>query len=194
MLPQLANFCKRVLAKVRLSCSVASGCMGDVKIVVERRYAPGPIDYQRLVSLVESTGERVVLAEANVPVSVLFPAGLVAELEHWARADYPIPAPMSQEEGEEEQDANEPTWDVGRLQAEPLAGPQEYGPYIRYVRADGRRVSFARSGMVVAVQLTADEAAWLEDKALHARQGYMDPKQAAAFEEFLARQPPVGEQ
>lgn len=75
-----------------------------------------------------------------------------------------------------------------------MAGPQEYGPYIRYVRADGRRVSFARSGMVVAVQLTADEAAWLEDKAMHTRQGYMDPKQAAAFEEFLARQPPVGEQ
>jgi hypothetical protein len=166
--------------------------MGDVKIVVERRYAPDPIDYQRLVSLVESTGERVVLTEADVPVSVLFPAGVVAELEHWARADYSTPAPISQEE--EEQDANEPTWDVGRLQVEPLAGPQEYGPYIRYVRADGRRVSFAQSGMVVAVQLTADEAAWLEDKAMHMRQGSMDPKQAAAFEAFLARQPPVGEQ
>ncbi|WP_327324481.1 hypothetical protein OG735_19560 [Streptomyces sp. NBC_01210] len=70
--------------------------MGDVKIVVERRYAPDPIDYQRLVSLVESTGERVVLTEADVPVSVLFPAGVVAELEHWARADYSTRAPISQ--------------------------------------------------------------------------------------------------
>ncbi|MCX4906697.1 hypothetical protein [Streptomyces sp. NBC_00878] len=116
----------------------------------------------------------------------------MAELEHWARAEYSAPSPISQEG--EEQDADEPTWDVGRLQVEPLAGPKEYGPYIRYVRSDGSRVSFARSGVVVAVQLTADEAAWLEDSAMHTRQGYMGPKQAAAFEEFLARQPPAGEQ
>ncbi|MFI9600020.1 type II toxin-antitoxin system Phd/YefM family antitoxin [Streptomyces sp. NPDC052043] len=163
-----------------------------MKIVVERQYAPDPIDYERLVSLVESTGERVVLTERGVPVSVLFPAGVVARLEHWARADFPAPAPIPQDE--EEEDTNPPRWDVGRLRIEPLAHPQEYGPYTRYVRADGRRVSFARSGTMVAVQLAADEAAWLEDRAMHQRQGYMDPKQAAAFEEFLARQPPVGEQ
>ncbi|MFF2810711.1 type II toxin-antitoxin system Phd/YefM family antitoxin [Streptomyces sp. NPDC058000] len=167
-----------------------------VKIVIERRYAPDPIDYERLVSLVESTGEPVVLTDGGMPVSVLFPTGVVVALEHWVRVDYPTPTPMSQgeEEEEEEEDANETTWDVGRLRIEPLARPQEYGPYTRYVRADGRRVSFARGGMVVAVQLTADEAAWLEDKATQTRQGFMDPKQAAAFEEFLARQPPVGEQ
>lgn len=62
-----------------------------MKIVVERRYAPDPIDYERLVSLVESIGERVVLTEAGVPVSVLISAEAVAELEHWARADYPRP-------------------------------------------------------------------------------------------------------
>ncbi|WP_445525376.1 hypothetical protein [Streptomyces cyslabdanicus] len=63
--------------------------MGDaVKIVVERQYAPDPIDYERLVSLVESTGERVVLAERGVRVSVPFPAGVVARLEHRARADF----------------------------------------------------------------------------------------------------------
>ncbi|MGW0955921.1 type II toxin-antitoxin system Phd/YefM family antitoxin [Streptomyces sp. NPDC002405] len=163
-----------------------------VKTVVERRYAPDPIDYEHLVSLVESTGERVVLTEGGVPVSVLFPARVVARLEHWARADFATPAPIPQ--GEEAEDANEPRWDVGRLRIEPPADPQEYGPYTRYVRADGRRVSFVRSGTVVAVQLTADEAAWLEDRAMHERQGYMDPKQAAAFEEFLARRPPVGEQ
>ncbi|MCX4585977.1 hypothetical protein [Streptomyces sp. NBC_01481] len=44
------------------------------------------------------------------------------------------------------------------------------------------------------MQLTADEAAWLEGKATCTRQGFMDPKQAAAFEEFLARQPAAGEQ
>ncbi|MFI2241854.1 hypothetical protein [Streptomyces chrestomyceticus] len=110
--------------------------MEDVKIVVERRYAPDPIDYERLVSLVESTGERVVLTDAEVPVSVLLPAGVVAELEHWARTDHPAPAPVA-EEGE--------------------------------------------------------EADWLADQAKYRRQGFMDPKQAA-FEEFLARQPPVGEQ
>ncbi|MFF3271205.1 type II toxin-antitoxin system Phd/YefM family antitoxin [Streptomyces chrestomyceticus] len=171
--------------------------MEDVKIVVERRYAPDPIDYERLVSLVESTGERVVLTDAEVPVSVLLPAGVVAELEHWARTDHPAPAPVA-EEGEEEEGEEEGAggvaWDVGRLEVEPLARPLEYGPYTRYVRADGKRVSFARGGAVVAVQLAAVEADWLADQAKYRRQGFMDPKQAAAFEEFLARQPPVGEQ
>ncbi|NEC85322.1 type II toxin-antitoxin system Phd/YefM family antitoxin [Streptomyces sp. SID12501] len=165
--------------------------MDDVKIVVERRFAPAPIDYERLVSLVESTGERVVLTDADVPVSVLFPAGTVAELEHWARADYPVPAPIPHEE--EEDDADDMAVDVGRLGAESSARPQEYGTYTRYVRADGRRASFTRGGMVVAVQLTADEAAWLKETAMYVRQGYMDPNQSAAFVEFLARQPPAGD-
>lgn len=171
---------------------VTSGVMDDVKIVVERRYAPDPIDYERLVHLAESTGERVVLTDADVPTSVLFPAGTVAELEHWARADYPTAAWIPQDDDEE--DSTQATWDVGRLRAESLARPREYGPYTRYVRPDGMRVSFARGGTVVAVQLPADEAAWLEDKAVHTRQAFMDPRQAAAFEEFLAGQPPVGEQ
>ncbi|MFD9391012.1 hypothetical protein ACFWBB_09815 [Streptomyces sp. NPDC060000] len=102
--------------------------MDDVKIVVERRYAPDPIDYERLVSLVECTGERVVLTDADVPVSVLLPAQAVAELEHWARTDYPIPAAIPQEEEDEEEDANEATWDVGRLRAEPLAGRRSAEP------------------------------------------------------------------
>ncbi|MFF4081003.1 type II toxin-antitoxin system Phd/YefM family antitoxin [Streptomyces sp. NPDC001777] len=165
-----------------------------VKIVVERRYASDPIDYERLVSLVESTGERVVLTEQSVPVSVLLPAGKIAELEHWVRAPFPSPGPEAQSEGEgEEKETDGGVRDVGRLRVEALAEPEEYGPYTRYVRADGRRVSFARGGVMVAVQLDADEVAWLEDRAMHARQGYMSPAQAAAFEEFLARQPPVGE-
>ncbi|MFF8612665.1 type II toxin-antitoxin system Phd/YefM family antitoxin [Streptomyces sp. NPDC015350] len=166
-----------------------------VEIVVERQYASDPIDYERLVSLVESTGERVVLTEQSVPVSVLLPAGKIAELEHWVRVPFPSPGPEAQSEGEGEEEASGGTsWDVGRLRVEPLADPEEYGPYTRYVRADGWRVSFARGGVMVAVQLDADEVAWLEDRAMHVRQGYMSPKQAAAFEEFLARQPPVGGQ
>ncbi|MFJ2895825.1 type II toxin-antitoxin system Phd/YefM family antitoxin [Streptomyces sp. NPDC087218] len=167
-----------------------------VKIVVERRYTSDPIDYERLVSLVESTGERVVLTEQSVPVSVLLPAGKIAELDHWVRVPYPYPAaePEAQraQEGEEE-GTDGGVRDVGRLRVEVLAEPEEYGPYTRYARADGRRVSFARGGAIVAVQLGADEVAWLEDRAMHVHQGYMSPAQAAAFEEFLARQPPVGE-
>ncbi|MEV7723666.1 type II toxin-antitoxin system Phd/YefM family antitoxin [Streptomyces sp. NPDC087917] len=161
--------------------------MDDVKIVVERRHAPNPIGYERLVSLVESTGERVELTDAGVPVSVLLPAGTVAEWEHWARAEYTAPDPLPD-------GRNEVTWDAGRLGPEASAPPQEHGPYVRYVRSDGMRVSFVRGGTVVAVQLTADEAAWLANEAMAMRQGYMDPKQAAAFAEFLARQPPIGEQ
>lgn len=37
-------------------------------------------------------------------------------------------------------------------------------------------------------------AHWLEEQSRDVRQGFMDPVQKAAFEEFLARQPPVGEQ
>ncbi|MEV8454911.1 type II toxin-antitoxin system Phd/YefM family antitoxin [Streptomyces sp. NPDC052095] len=167
-----------------------------MRIVVERGYESGPIDYERLVSLVESTGERVVLAERGVPVSVLLPAGKVAEWEHWARAEPPAPEPVPQaddeDEGEDEDDDG-PGREVGRLRVEALAEPLEYGPYVRCVRGDGRRVSFVRGGMVVAVQLGAGDAVWLRDRVRQARQGYMSPRQAAAFEEFLARQqPPVG--
>jgi hypothetical protein len=34
----------------------------------------------------------------------------------------------------------------------------------------------------------------LQEKARNVRQGFMDPKQKAAFEEFLARQASLGEQ
>nr|WTC13873.1 hypothetical protein OHA15_17720 [Streptomyces anthocyanicus] len=52
----------------------------------------------------------------------------------------------------------------------------------------------ARDGSVVAELLDPAEAHWLEDKARNVRQGFMDPKQKAAFEEFLARQAARGEQ
>ncbi|MER5466398.1 hypothetical protein ABT010_38325 [Streptomyces sp. NPDC002668] len=47
-----------------------------------------------------------------------------------------------------------------------------------------------------SVELTdaVEDFGRLEDWALSGRQGHMDPKQSEAFAEFLARQPPVGEQ
>ncbi|MEK8143777.1 hypothetical protein NKH18_22615 [Streptomyces sp. M10(2022)] len=164
-----------------------------MKIVVERQYAPGAVDYERLVSLVESTGERVVLIEAKVPVSVLFPAG-------WWPSGSTGPAPPTRTgtdtagrgrgRGRRERDevGRRPT--AGRAVGPP-AGVRPLHP-VRARRWHARELR--PGGMVVAVQLTADEAAWLEEKAMHARQGYMSPEQAAAFQEFLDRQPAVGEQ
>ncbi|MFF8729401.1 hypothetical protein ACF073_23300 [Streptomyces sp. NPDC015171] len=46
----------------------------------------------------------------------------------------------------------------------------------------------ARDGVVVAELLDPDEARWLQEEARNVRQGFMDSKRRAAFEEFLARQ------
>ncbi|MFF4759268.1 hypothetical protein [Streptomyces sp. NPDC001292] len=62
------------------------------------------------------------------------------------------------------------------------------------MHADGVRATFTRGRVVVAELRSAGELARLEEWARNGRQGYMDPKQSAAFAEFLARQPPVGEQ
>ncbi|CAM5556178.1 hypothetical protein STENM327S_08100 [Streptomyces tendae] len=60
-------------------------------------------------------------------------------------------------------------------------------------RRVGGRTAVARDGVVVAVLLDPDEAHWLEERARNVRQGFMDPKQRAAFEDFLARQAGRGE-
>ncbi|MEU5001696.1 hypothetical protein [Streptomyces sp. NPDC021622] len=49
-------------------------------------------------------------------------------------------------------------------------------------------MTFTRHRVVVAELRDAAWLDWLEEQALHARQGCMSPKQAAAFAEFLARQ------
>ncbi|MBG0850395.1 type II toxin-antitoxin system Phd/YefM family antitoxin [Streptomyces spinoverrucosus] len=132
-------------------------------------------DFGHLVALVEQTGERVTLTTDGQPVSVLFPAAELAELEHFAqRADRaPIPVPDAAEERP--------------------PGPEQHGPYTRYVHADGERMTFTRDRVVVAELRTAGWVEWLEERAMYGRQTYMDPKQSKAFAEFLARQPPVGE-
>lgn len=132
-------------------------------------------DFAQLISRVEETGERVRVTDGGKPKGVLLPAAELAELEHFAQRSPGgrRPRPRAAQKG--------------RL------GPQQHGPYTRYVHADGMRMTFIRDHAVVAELRSVVELDWLEDKARTGRQGYMDPKQAAAFEEFLARQPPVGD-
>ncbi|TJZ44680.1 type II toxin-antitoxin system Phd/YefM family antitoxin [Streptomyces piniterrae] len=143
-------------------------------VSVERTEAAD--DFSRLVALVEETGERVTLTEDDQVVGVLIPAAELAALEYWAQRHHgrPIPLPNAAEERP--------------------PGPAEHGPYMQYVHMDGGCMTFTRGRMVVAELRPADWFDWLEQQAVYGRQGYMSPEQSAAFAEFLARQPPVGEQ
>ncbi len=111
---------------------------------------------------------------------VLVPAATLALWEHWAPAAYPT----SGAEDENPAVAEEPE----------LAHPMELGAFTLFRRRVGGRTAIARKGVVVAELLSPDEAHWLQEKARDVRQGFMDPKQKAAFEEFLARQASLGEQ
>ena len=75
-----------------------------------------------------------------------------------------------------------------------LAHPVEFGPFTLFRRRVGGRTAVARKGVVVAELLDPDEARWLQEKARDVRQGFMDPKQKAAFEEVLTRHASVDEQ
>ncbi|WP_445399511.1 prevent-host-death family protein [Streptomyces sp. LE64] len=134
-------------------------------------------DLASLVGRVEETGERVCVVDGGEPTSVLLAAAELAELEHFAQRTHGgaryRPSP-------------------GSGQGHPL-GPDPQGPYIRYVHAGGGRMTFVRDRVVVAELRSVAELDWLEDRARMARQSYMPPKQAAAFEEFLARQGPMGD-
>ncbi|MEU0200166.1 MULTISPECIES: type II toxin-antitoxin system Phd/YefM family antitoxin [unclassified Streptomyces] len=132
-------------------------------------------DFGPVIGHVEETGERVRVTDGGEPAGVLLPAADLAELEHFAQRVYGGPRPRP------------------RTVRETPAGPQRQGPYTRYAYTDGVRMTFTRDRLVVAELRTVDELDWLENNARTARQGFMDPQQAAAFEEFLARQPPVGD-
>ncbi|MEU6995504.1 prevent-host-death family protein [Streptomyces sp. NPDC046465] len=132
-------------------------------------------DFGPLVGRVEETGERLGVIDDGVPTAVLLPAAELAEIEHFGqRAD-----------------------GGARHRPRPVRkssfGPERQGPYVRYMHADGVRMTFVRDRAVVAELRSVAELDWLDDRAARGRQGYMDPKQAAAFEEFLARQRPVGD-
>ncbi|WP_238545540.1 MULTISPECIES: type II toxin-antitoxin system Phd/YefM family antitoxin [Streptomyces] len=132
-------------------------------------------DFGRLIGRVEETGERVCITDGGEPTGVLLPAAELADLEHFAQRVHGGPRPRP------------------KMVQECPVGPEQQGSYIRYVHTDGVRMTFTRGRVIVAELRSVDELNWLEGNARTGRQGYMDPKQAAAFEEFLARQPPVGD-
>ncbi|MGQ4386722.1 hypothetical protein [Streptomyces sp. SAS_270] len=142
-------------------------------------------EMERVLGLAEAVGEpvSVTFIWEGTEVgerAVLVPAATLALWEHWAPNAYPT----SDARDESPADTEKPE----------LAHPAEFGPFTLFRRRVGGRTAVARGGVVVAELLDPNEAHWLQEKARNVRQGFMDPKQKAAFEEFLARQPPVGEQ
>ncbi|MFC9057945.1 hypothetical protein ACFTXB_07790 [Streptomyces sp. NPDC057074] len=142
-------------------------------------------EMERVLGLAEAVGEPVtvtIMWEGGRATerAVLVPAATLALWEHWAPAAFPRrEAPHEGEAGGD---------------GPGLAHPEEFGPFTLFRRRVGSRTAVARAGVVVAELLPPEEAHWLQERARDVRQGFMDPKQKAAFEEFLARQPPVGEQ
>ncbi|MFI0412191.1 hypothetical protein [Actinomadura sp. 3N508] len=134
-------------------------------------------DFGRLIGHVEETGERVRVTDGDEPMGVLVPAAELAELEHFAQ----------RVRGRRER---RPRSKAGR--EHPL-GPEQQSPYVRYVHTDGVRMTFTRDHAIVAELRSVEELAWLENNARIGRQSYIPPEQAAAFEEFLARQPLAGD-
>jgi hypothetical protein len=144
-------------------------------------------EVERVLGLAEAVGEPVTVTfvwegPEEAERVVLVPAATLALWEHWA----PTACPTS--------DAGNESPAEPETQGPELAHPAEFGAFTLFRRRTGGRTAVARGGVVVAELLNPDEAHWLEEQARNVRQGFMDPKQKAAFEEFLARQPPLGEQ
>ncbi|MET7852266.1 type II toxin-antitoxin system Phd/YefM family antitoxin [Streptomyces avermitilis] len=135
----------------------------------------GAPEFGRLIAEVEETGERVRLTADSEPAGVLLAAAELAALEYWA---------ARHNKGARPQD--EPSQEYP-------PGPTSYGPYIGYSHPHGG-MTLTRGWVVVAELRDAETVAWLEEQAMYGRQGYMGPKQSAAFAEFLARQTPVGDE
>ncbi|MFJ9109604.1 hypothetical protein [Streptomyces sp. NPDC102283] len=142
-------------------------------------------EMERVLGLAEAVGEPVSVTfvwegREESERAVLVPAATLALWEHWAPTAYPTGGAA---------DENQP------VAEEPeLAHPQEFGAFTLFRRRAGGRTAVARKGVVVAELLDPDEAHWLQEEARNVRQGFMDPKQRAAFEEFLARQSSPPEQ
>ncbi len=164
-------------------------------------------EVERVLGLAEAVGEPVsvtfVREGGGEPEhTVLVPAATLARWEHWAPAADPANDAGGEHEGKYEdkyegeyEDDSEGQDEGPAASEEPeLAHPVEYGPFTLFRRRAGGRTAVARQGVVVAELLPPYEAHRLQEQARNVRQGFMDPKQRAAFEEFLARQPPVGEQ
>jgi hypothetical protein len=143
-------------------------------------------EVERVLGLAEAVGEPVTVTfmwegREEAERAVLVPAATLALWEHRAPTAYP-----KNDAGGENGAAAE---------GEPeLAHPAEFGAFTLFRRRATGRTAAARHGVVVAELLDPDEAHWPQEKARNVRQGFMDPKQKAAFEEFLARQAPLDEQ
>lgn len=136
-------------------------------------------EMERVLGLAEAAGEPVTVTfrwegSADGERAVLVPAATLALWEHWAPAAY-----GTSDAGEE---------GAAVVERSELAHPTEFGPFTLFRRRVGGRTAVARDGVVVAELVDPDEAYWLQEQARDVRQGFMDPKQKAAFEEFLARQ------
>ncbi|WP_030559939.1 hypothetical protein [Streptomyces aureocirculatus] len=142
-------------------------------------------EVERVLGLAEAVGEPVTVTflwkgRGEAERAVLVPAATLALWEHWAPAAFPASGV-----GEADRAVGE----------EPeLAHPTEFGAFTLFRRRVGGRTAVAREGVVVAELLEPEEAHWLQEKARSVRQGFMDPKQRAAFEEFLARQASLDDQ
>lgn len=142
-------------------------------------------EVERVLGLAEAVGEPVNVTfmweggEETEHV-VLVPAATLACWEHWAPTAYVT------------RDARSESGTVAEKRE--LAHPAEFGEFTLFRRRAGGRTAVARGGVVVAELLNPDEARWLQEKARDVQQSFMDPRQKAAFEEFLARQPSVDEQ
>ncbi|AGP61318.1 hypothetical protein [Streptomyces rapamycinicus] len=141
-------------------------------------------EMERVLGLAEAVGEPVTVTfmwegRGEAERAVLVPAATLALWEHWA----PTACPTSGVGEGDRAVVEEPE----------LAHPVEFGAFTLFRRRVGGRTAVARGGVVVAELLDPDEAHWLQEKARNVREGFMDPKQKAAFEEFLARQASLGE-
>ncbi|MFJ8826629.1 SMI1/KNR4 family protein [Streptomyces sp. NPDC102467] len=131
---------------------------------------PAPdVDFEALVRQVRDTGERVCLDAGGGQAAVLFPAAELAELDELAGGLGRLPSAD----------------DDGTL----VPAPVEVGDFIGHTHIGGGGKTFTKDGEAVAILLTTVEVERLEERAAIARQSRMSPEQAAAFEEFLARQP-----
>ncbi|WP_230196828.1 hypothetical protein [Streptomyces coriariae] len=142
-------------------------------------------EMERVLGLTEAVGEPVTVTflwegTEEAECAVLVPAATLALWEHWAPTNYPPGAAGDENRAE----AEEPE----------LAHPREFGAFTLFRRRVGGRTAVVRGGVVVAELLNPGEAHWLQEQARTVRQGFMDPKQKAAFEEFLARQSSLDEQ
>ncbi|WP_217200239.1 hypothetical protein [Streptomyces buecherae] len=148
----------------------------QIDVVVEY---PINDEVERVLGLAEAAGEPVTVTflwdgSTVGERAVLVPAATLALWEHWAPATYGTSG--AGEEGGAVVERSE------------LAHPVEFGAYTLFRRRVGGRTAVARDGVVVAELVDPDEAHWLQERARDVRQGFMDPKQKAAFKEFLARQ------